>query len=174
MINSCDKQSNAFDRSVSSTSNAFSLSTDDFHFSNIANKQFYALKPLRNPHWYFDSNGFVKSVIYLLIIFSKIFEIIGKILTSQEPFLKTAAISPFLKIAGNLPLIIVSFKKSQIYAEKISAFSFNISLVGFLAFNLLISLKTSSASVIFSFDFDSSESNCLTVLQNGLLSAMSL
>ena len=116
---------------------------DDFHFSNIANKQFYALKPLRNPHWYFDSNGFVKSVIYLLIIFSKIFEIIGKILTSQEPFLKTAAISPFLKIAGNLPLIIVSFKKSQIYAEEISAFSFNISLVDFLAFNLLISLKTS-------------------------------
>ena len=58
-------------------------------------------------------------------------------------------ISPFFKIAGNLPLFVVSFKKSQIYAEKISAFSFKILTgisvicVAFLGFNLLISLKTS-------------------------------
>ena len=83
MINSCDKQPNAFERSVSSIPNAFPLSTDDFQFSNIANRQFCALKPLRNPHWYFDSNGSTKFVICLLIIFSKIFEIIGKILTSR-------------------------------------------------------------------------------------------
>ena len=57
--------------------------------------------------------------------------------------------SPFFEIAGNLPLFIVSFKKSQIYAEKISSFSFKILTrisvicVAFLAFNLLISLKTS-------------------------------
>ena len=81
MINSCDNQSNACERSVSSTPNAFPLSTNDFHFSNIANKQFCALKPLRNPHWYFDSNGSVKFGICLLIILPKIFEIIGKILT---------------------------------------------------------------------------------------------
>ena len=83
MINSCDKQSNVFERSVSSTPNAFPLSTEDFYFSNIANKQFCALKPLRNPHWYFDSNESIKFVICLLIIFSKIFEIIGEILTGR-------------------------------------------------------------------------------------------
>ena len=83
MINSCDKQSNAFERSVSSTPNAFPLSTDDYHFSNIVNKQFCALKTLRNPHWYFDSNGSIKFVICLLIIFSKIFQITGKILTGR-------------------------------------------------------------------------------------------
>ena len=55
----------------------------------------------------------------------------------------------FFKIAGTLPLLIVSFKISQIYAEKISAFSFRILTVisviyvAFLAFNVLISLKTS-------------------------------
>ena len=80
---SCDKQSNAFKRSVNSTPNGFPLSTDDFHFSNIANRQFCALKPLRNPHWYFDSNGLIKFVICLLIIFSKIFEIVGEILTAR-------------------------------------------------------------------------------------------
>ena len=58
-------------------------------------------------------------------------------------------ISPFFKIAGNLPLLMVSFKKSQIFAEKTSAFSFKIITgisvisVASLAFNLLISLKTS-------------------------------
>ena len=83
MINSCDKQSNAFERSVSITPNTFPLSTDDFHFSNIASQQFCTLKPLQNPHWYFDSNGSIKFVICLLIIFSKIFEIIGKILTGR-------------------------------------------------------------------------------------------
>ena len=81
MINSCDKKSNPCERSVSSTPNAFPLSTDDFHFSNNANKQFCALKPLRNHDWYFDSNGSITFVICLLFIFSKIFEIIGKILT---------------------------------------------------------------------------------------------
>ena len=39
MINSCRKQSDAFERSVSSTPNALPLSTDNFHFSNIANTQ---------------------------------------------------------------------------------------------------------------------------------------
>ena len=59
------------------------LSTDDFHFSNIVNRQFCALKPLQNPHWYFYSNKSIRFVIYLLKISSKIFEIIGKILTGQ-------------------------------------------------------------------------------------------
>ena len=75
-INSCDKQSNAFDRPVNSTPNAFLLSIGDFHFRNIASRQFCALKPLRKlPHWYF--------VICQLVIFSKIFELIGKILTGR-------------------------------------------------------------------------------------------
>ena len=126
-------------------------------FLKLSINNFCALQSLRNPHWYFESNGSIKFVICLLIIFSKIFEIIGKILTGRQfsldplkPFLKTAVISPFFKIAGNLPLFIVSFQKSQIYVEKISAFSFKILTgmsvicVAFLAFNLLISLKTSS------------------------------
>ena len=48
MIKSCDKQSNAFERSVNSTPKVFRLSTDDFHFSNIANKQSCAPKPLQS------------------------------------------------------------------------------------------------------------------------------
>ena len=83
MINSCDKQSHAFERSVSSTPNAFPLSVDDFHFSNIANRQFCALKPLRNLHCYLDSNWSVNFAIYLLINFSKIFEITSKLLTGR-------------------------------------------------------------------------------------------
>ena len=57
--------------------------TDDFHFSNYVNKQFCELKHLPNPHWCFDSNESIKSVICLLIIFSKIFEIFGKISTGR-------------------------------------------------------------------------------------------
>ena len=78
-----DKQSNAFERSGSTTPNAFPLSTDDFYFSNFANRQFCALKPLRDRYRYFDSNGSIKSVICLLIILSKIFEIVGQILTGR-------------------------------------------------------------------------------------------
>ena len=83
MINLCDEQLNAFDRSVSSTPNDFLLSTYDFNFSNIVNRQFCALKPLQIPNWYFDSNRSIKFVICLLIIFSILFEIIGKILDSR-------------------------------------------------------------------------------------------
>ena len=78
MINSYDKELNTFRRSFNNTPNAFPLSTDDFHSSNIATRQFWPLKPLRNPHWYFDSYASIKFVTWLLIIFSKVFEIIGK------------------------------------------------------------------------------------------------
>ena len=63
--------------------------------------------------------------------------------------METAEILLFFKIAGNLPSLIVSFKKSQIYAEKMLAFSFevltgiSVICVAFLAINRLISLKTS-------------------------------
>ena len=63
--------------------------------------------------------------------------------------MKAAVILPSFKIAENLRLLIVSFIKSQIYAEKISSISLKIltgvSLiyVAFLAFNLLLSTKTS-------------------------------
>ena len=50
-------------------------------------------------------------------------------------------ISPFFKIVGNLPLLIILFKKSEIYAGKISGIS--VICIDFLAFNLLIFLKTS-------------------------------
>ena len=84
MVNSCNKQSNAFESSVNGTPNDFPLSTDVFLFSYIANRKFCALKSLQKPHWYFHSNGSIKFVIYLLIIFSKIFEIISKILIGRK------------------------------------------------------------------------------------------
>ena len=58
-------------------------------------------------------------------------------------------ILPLFKMAGNLPLFIILFKKSQICAEKTSTCSFKllagiaVICVAFLAFNLLICLKTS-------------------------------
>ena len=45
------------ERSAISTPNYFPLSTDGFHFSNIALKQFWALKPLQNSHCYFVTNS---------------------------------------------------------------------------------------------------------------------
>ena len=72
MTNSHEKQLNAFENSDSSSPDSTFL-TDS--------KQFCELKPLLNPLWYFDSNKSIKFAIYLLIIFSKIFEIFGKILT---------------------------------------------------------------------------------------------
>ena len=48
-------------------------------------------------------------------------------------------ISPFFKIVGNLPLLIILFTKSD--AGKISGIS--VICIDFLAFNLLIFLKTS-------------------------------
>ena len=39
MINSCDKQSNVFERSVRSTPNVFPFSADNFHVPNIASRQ---------------------------------------------------------------------------------------------------------------------------------------
>ena len=52
--NSCDRQSNTFDRSVIRAPNAPLLSTLFFHFSNTAIKQCWALNPLQKPHWYRD------------------------------------------------------------------------------------------------------------------------
>ena len=84
MINLCDKESNAVKRSVSSTPNAFRLSTDkNVYFFSIANRQVWVLKPLRNQHWYFGSNGSIKTATCLQTIFSKGFEIIGKMLTGR-------------------------------------------------------------------------------------------
>ena len=45
---SCERQSNAFDRSVRSAPNVFLLSAD-FHFSNIDKRQCWALNPFLNP-----------------------------------------------------------------------------------------------------------------------------
>ena len=81
MINSGDKQLNTFETSVNGTPNAFPLLTDNFHFSNIASRQFFALKPLQNPHRYFHNNGSIKFAICILIVFLNIFEMIGKIFT---------------------------------------------------------------------------------------------
>ena len=83
MINSSEKQLNDFERSINSTPNAFPLSTTDFQLSNIASRQFCALKPLQNPHWYFHGNWSINFVNCLLIVFTKIFKIIGKLLTGR-------------------------------------------------------------------------------------------
>ena len=44
------KPSKAFDKCVSEAPNVFLLSTDLFHFSNIARRHWWVLKPFRNPH----------------------------------------------------------------------------------------------------------------------------
>ena len=59
----------------------FWLSTACFHFSSIKRRQCWVLKPFRKSHWNFKIifSKYVDS--WLLIIFSKIFETIGKMLT---------------------------------------------------------------------------------------------
>ena len=68
LLHECGKQSKAFERLINSAPNTFPLSTEFFHFSNIASKQCWALKPSLNPHWYLDSNGSIKIVICLYCI----------------------------------------------------------------------------------------------------------
>ena len=50
---SCERHSNAFDRSVRSAPKVFLLPIADFHFSNIGARKFWALNPCLNPHRYF-------------------------------------------------------------------------------------------------------------------------
>ena len=47
---SCERQSNAYDKSVRSVPNDFLLSVADFHFSSIDTRQYCALKPILNSH----------------------------------------------------------------------------------------------------------------------------
>ena len=59
----------------------FWLSTACFHFSSIKRRQCWVLKPFRKSHWN-SERVFSKYVdSWLLIIFSKSFETISKILT---------------------------------------------------------------------------------------------
>ena len=55
---SWERQSNAFDRSVRCAPNIFLLSIADFNFSNIDNRQCWALNSFLNSHWYFDKKRF--------------------------------------------------------------------------------------------------------------------
>ena len=57
------------------------LSTACFHFSSIKRRQCWVLKPFRKPHWNFETIFSKYDDSWLLIIFSKIFETIGKMLT---------------------------------------------------------------------------------------------
>ena len=59
----------------------FLLSTAYFHFSSIKRRLCWVLKPFRKPHWNFERifSKYVNS--WLLIIFSNISQIIGKMLT---------------------------------------------------------------------------------------------
>ena len=59
----------------------FWLSTACFHFSSIKRRQCWVLKPFRKPHWNFQLIFSKYDDSWLLIIFSKIFETIGKMLT---------------------------------------------------------------------------------------------
>ena len=120
---SCDKQSNALKRSVSGAPNASSLSGDNFHFLNTANRQVWTQKPLRSPHRNFDSNGFIKFAVCLVII--KTFEVIGEMLTGRK----------FSTIYG--------FLVTNVYWEAFSLKTLtgtSVLCTTFLAFNLLDSL----------------------------------
>ena len=76
-----DIQSNAFNKSVRRASKTFLSSTAWFHFSSIKRRQCWVLKLFRKPRWNFERifSKYVDS--WLLIFFSKIFEIIGIMLT---------------------------------------------------------------------------------------------
>ena len=81
MSNSWSRQSKAFNKFVSKAPNILLLSTDLFHFSNIARRHCWVLKPFRNPHWYFE-NIFVKNCdICSDMHFSSIFDKFGRVLT---------------------------------------------------------------------------------------------
>ena len=61
--NSCDRQSNAFDRSVIRTPNAPPLSTLFFHFSISAIKQCWALNPYEN-HTDIEIESFQNMIVF--------------------------------------------------------------------------------------------------------------
>ena len=75
---SWERQLNSFDRSVRSAPKIFLLSIQDFHFSNIDNRQCWALNPFLNPHCYFDKNDSKNSDIYLNKNFSYTLEYLTK------------------------------------------------------------------------------------------------
>ena len=53
--NSWSRQSKTIERSVRNAPKDLPLSTYLFHFSSIANRQCWVLKPLLQSHWYFDN-----------------------------------------------------------------------------------------------------------------------
>ena len=112
--------------------NILLLSTDLFHFLNIARRHSLVLKPFRNPHWYFE-NIFSKSCgIYLNMHFEIFFIYLEECWLLQFPLI---SFLPFL-CRGNT-CIFENFKKLQQFygiakaiAEKITKNS-DVSLYNF-------------------------------------------
>ena len=70
----------SFGKSVGKPPNILLLSTDLFHFSNIARRYCWVLKPFRNPHWYL-ANIFSKHCdICSNMHFSNIFDKLGRMI----------------------------------------------------------------------------------------------
>ena len=62
IISCCERQSNAFERSVRNAPKTFPLSTLHFHFSYIVIRQFRARYFFLKPYWNFDKNLFRSQV----------------------------------------------------------------------------------------------------------------
>ena len=62
IISCCERQSNAFERSVRNAPKTFPLSTLHFHFSYIVIRQFRARYFFLKPYWNFDKNLFRNQV----------------------------------------------------------------------------------------------------------------
>ena len=81
-IRRCERQSNAFDKSVRSASNDFLVSVADFHLSSIDTRQCWALKPFLNSHSYLEEKELSKySDICLNMMLSSNLEMLDNILT---------------------------------------------------------------------------------------------
>ena len=96
-------------QSVRRTPKFLLLSTANFHFSKIANRQCWALNPFLKLHWNFDKIGSKYSDICLNINLSYILEIFDNIITSLwlsldvfAPSLWTGVMIAFFKEFGEI------------------------------------------------------------------------
>ena len=119
-------------------SNILLLSTDLFHFSCIARRHCWILKPSRNPHWYFKKIFSKNGGICLNVHFSYIFEnleecwLVFSFLRYIFYLLYNRVISACLRISGNVDSFMELLKQLQRKLRKISVFSFTTS-IGYLS-----------------------------------------
>lgn len=106
---SYERQSNAFDQSITIAPNNFPFSVPEFHFSSIYTRRCWALKPFLNHHWWLEK----KFQNILAFVWTWSTHTLWKCLHFFSPFYGRVLYLPFFSSDGYKEVLIqlLRFKK---------------------------------------------------------------